>query len=124
MPNLLRPIGGIQARVQTMGLGKLCLIGLDVVEAEQSHPQVMVCMGKCRTEAHGFAATGGSILKFPCVEQRSAEGRRPFAVINPRIRRAIAILDLFDDMPCGGLGFCRGQRVTGLPTNCTAITSR
>ena len=56
-----------------MRLGKLCLSGLGIVEAEQSHPQVIVCMGKCRVEAHSFAVTGGGILKFPCVEQCSAE---------------------------------------------------
>ena len=49
MLNLLLPIGGIQARVQTMGLGKLCLIGLGVVEAEQSHPQVMPCDSNSRS---------------------------------------------------------------------------
>ena len=73
LPNLLWLFGGIQARVQAMRLGKLCLSGLGVVEAEQSHPQVIVCMGKCRVEAQSFAVTGGGILKFPCVEQCSAE---------------------------------------------------
>lgn len=62
-----------------MRRGKLCLSGLGVVEAEQSHPQVIVCMGKCRVEAHSFPVTGGGILKFPCVEQCSAE-------VEPHIR--------------------------------------
>ena len=62
-----------------MRFGKLCLSGLGVVEAEQSHPQIIVCMGKCRVEAHSLAVTDGGILKFPCVEQCSAE-------VEPHIR--------------------------------------
>src|SRR6516225_6536240 len=72
LPNLLWLFGGIQARVQAMRLGIFCLSRLGVVEAEQSHTQVIVCMGKCRVEAHSFAVTGSGILKFPCVEQCSA----------------------------------------------------
>ena len=58
-----------------MRLGKLCLSGLGVVEAEQSHPQVIVYMGKCRVEAHSFAVTGGGILRFSCVEQCKGRNR-------------------------------------------------
>jgi len=65
LPNLLWLFGGIQARVQAMRLSKLCLSGLGVVEAEQSHPQVIVRMGKCRVEAHSFAVT--QILGKPLV---------------------------------------------------------